>query len=85
MEQEEQAPSLGARAALRLVHGYQHLRRGSISPCRFTPSCSSYAEEALTTHGLLRGGRMAIWRVMRCNPFGGHGVDLVPLSTGAKR
>ena len=79
MEDEQGTPSLGARAALRLVHGYQHLRSGAISPC------SSYAEEALTTYGLLRGGRMAIWRVMRCNPFGGHGVDLVPLSTGAKR
>jgi putative membrane protein insertion efficiency factor len=85
MEHEQEAQGLGARAALRLIHGYQHLRQGSISPCRFTPSCSSYAEEALNTHGLLRGARMAIWRVMRCNPFGGHGVDLVPLSTGAKR
>jgi putative membrane protein insertion efficiency factor len=87
MEHEQRGTGPGSRAALQLIHSYQHLRRGSISPCRFTPSCSSYAEEAISTHGLLRGARLAIWRVLRCNPFGGHGVDLVPLSmsTGAKR
>jgi len=42
--------------------------------CRFTPSCSQYGVEALTKHGLIRGGIMTIWRVMRCNPWnkGGH-------------
>ena len=85
MEYDVRTAGPGARAALRLIHGYQHLRQGSISPCRFTPSCSTYAEEAIAAHGLVRGGRMSIWRVMRCNPLGGHGVDLVPMSTGAKR
>jgi len=85
MEHEQHTTSPAARAALRLIHGYQHLRRNQLSPCRFTPSCSSYAEEALETYGFFKGSRLAIWRVMRCNPFGGHGVDLVPLSTGTHR
>ena len=78
-------PGAGARAALRLIVGYQAVRRNHVSPCRFTPSCSVYAQEAISTHGLIRGGRLSIWRIMRCNPLGGHGVDLVPLSTGTER
>jgi uncharacterized protein len=85
MDSEARQVGPGTRVALSLVHGYQHLRRGSISPCRFVPSCSSYAEEALRTHGFWRGGRLALWRVLRCNPLGSHGIDLVPLSAGAKR
>jgi putative membrane protein insertion efficiency factor len=71
--------SPGQRAALWLIHTYQGLRHGKPSPCRFYPSCSSYAEEALTQHGLWRGGRLALGRLLRCHPFGGRGVDLVPL------
>ena len=84
MDSEARRVGPGTRVALGLVHGYQHLRQGSISPCRFVPSCSSYAEEALMTHGLWRGGRLALWRVLRCNPLGSHGVDLVPVSGGAE-
>jgi len=42
--------------------------------CRYEPSCSHYAEEAIKTHGILRGSVMAAWRVLRCNPWskGGH-------------
>lgn len=46
--------------------------------CRFEPSCSHYAEEAIARHGALRGIMLAAWRVLRCNPFGGHGLDPVP-------
>ena len=46
--------------------------------CRFHPTCSAYALEALRRHGALRGGALAGWRVLRCNPFGGSGVDEVP-------
>ena len=46
--------------------------------CRFQPTCSAYALEALRRHGALRGGALASWRVLRCNPFGGSGVDEVP-------
>ena len=46
--------------------------------CRFTPGCSRYAQEAIATHGAIRGSVLAARRVLRCNPFGGHGVDPVP-------
>ena len=85
MENEQKLPGRTARGALRLIHGYQHLRQNRLSPCRFTPSCSSYAEEAIEVHGAIKGVSLAIWRVLRCNPFGGHGVDLVPLNTGSDR
>jgi uncharacterized protein len=45
--------------------------------CRFQPTCSEYAYEAVEKYGILRGGRLAIWRIMRCNPFGGSGYDPV--------
>lgn len=46
--------------------------------CRFTPSCSNYALEALKKHGLFKGGWLAIKRISRCHPWGGHGIDPVP-------
>jgi putative membrane protein insertion efficiency factor len=46
--------------------------------CRFYPSCSRYAEEAIKVHGAIRGSSMALWRVLRCNPFGAGGLDPVP-------
>jgi hypothetical protein len=46
--------------------------------CRFYPSCSHYAEEAIRTHGALRGTLMACWRIARCGPFTPGGVDNVP-------
>ena len=46
--------------------------------CRFHPSCSAYALEALSTHGALRGSALAAWRVLRCNPWGTSGYDPVP-------
>lgn len=48
------------------------------SGCRFEPSCSQYAREALLEHGLLRGGALALARLARCHPLGGHGYDPVP-------
>lgn len=46
--------------------------------CRFTPTCSQYALEALRKHGPVKGLALAIWRVLRCNPWGGSGYDPVP-------
>ncbi len=67
-----------ARVLRRSVLLYQALRAGRPSPCRFVPSCSTYALEAIETHGALRGGALAVRRVCRCHPWGGHGFDPVP-------
>ena len=48
--------------------------------CRFEPSCSAFAEEAIRRHGAVRGSLLASWRVLRCNPFGRPGLDPVPSS-----
>jgi putative membrane protein insertion efficiency factor len=61
-----------------VVRGYQRLAAHRQSPCRFVPSCSSYALEAIDVHGARRGGWLALRRIARCHPWGGHGVDLVP-------
>lgn len=62
-----------------LIYGYRFL----ISPilgvnCRFAPSCSAYALEALDKHGPLRGGLLTVKRIGRCHPWGGSGYDPVP-------
>lgn len=54
------------------------------SSCRFTPSCSAYAIEAIEAHGALRGGWMAARRLGRCHPWGGHGYDPVPDAEGSE-
>jgi uncharacterized protein len=62
------------------VRGYQLLLRPMLAgsgACRFVPSCSEYAAEAITTHGVFRGGWMALRRLMRCHPLGGRGFDPV--------
>jgi putative membrane protein insertion efficiency factor len=46
--------------------------------CRYTPTCSVYAIEALKKHGILKGTYFAVKRILSCNPWGGHGEDPVP-------
>ena len=46
--------------------------------CRYTPTCSEYAAEAVAMHGAARGIILALWRLLRCQPFGGRGLDQVP-------
>ena len=46
--------------------------------CRFRPTCSEYASEAVLRHGILRGSALAVWRVLRCHPFARGGLDPVP-------
>ena len=53
--------------------------------CRFLPSCSDYAAEAVTRHGVVRGCALAARRLARCNPFGAHGLDPVPGGRGESR
>ncbi|MCR5861957.1 membrane protein insertion efficiency factor YidD [Flavobacterium sp. J372] len=64
---------------LLIIRFYQ----GAISPllpaaCRYTPTCSHYAAEALQKHGLIKGGWLAAKRIVSCNPWGGKGYDPVP-------
>jgi len=63
---------------IRAVEWYQRAREGHPSPCRFTPSCSTYALEALELHGAMRGSFLTIRRLARCRPFGPSGYDPVP-------
>lgn len=70
--------SAGARMIRRFVLLYQTVRAGRPSPCRFVPSCSTYTLEAVETHGAMRGTALAVRRVCRCHPWGGHGFDPVP-------
>jgi len=48
--------------------------------CRYLPTCSEYAMEAVERHGALRGAGLSLWRIARCHPFGGSGLDPVPPS-----
>lgn len=68
-----------ARVLVVLVKGYQMTLSRLMSPsCRFYPSCSAYAIEALQVHGAVRGLYLALRRVIRCHPFNPGGVDRVP-------
>lgn len=71
-------PGPVARLLRALARGYQAARAGHPSPCRYSPSCSQYAIDALETHGALRGSWFATRRLLRCHPWGGHGWDPVP-------
>lgn len=67
----------------RLIVGAIRLYQAGLSPllppaCRFTPSCSHYAIEAVERFGVARGGWLALKRIARCHPFGGRGPDPVP-------
>ena len=62
-----------------LIRLYQRAISANTPPtCRFTPTCSAYAIEAIQRFGAIRGTGLAVWRILRCNPWGGHGYDPVP-------
>lgn len=68
-----------AHLLIALVGGYRRFVSPLLMPrCRFAPSCSAYAVEAIERHGARRGSWFAATRIARCNPWGGHGVDPVP-------
>lgn len=68
-----------AKAAMGLLRFYQRRISPMRAPsCKFYPSCSGYALVALERYGLLRGLILAVWRVLRCNPFSKGGYDPVP-------
>ncbi|MBV8119342.1 MAG: membrane protein insertion efficiency factor YidD [Alphaproteobacteria bacterium] len=63
-----------------LIRGYQLVISPLLPPsCRYLPTCSDYAVEALARHGPLRGAGLAILRLARCHPWGGSGYDPVPV------
>ncbi|UCD18851.1 MAG: membrane protein insertion efficiency factor YidD [candidate division WOR-3 bacterium] len=70
-------------AAILLIRLYQ-VTAGRIIPrvCRFEPTCSTYAMQAIRQYGLLKGGAMSAWRIVRCNPFCHGGWDPVPERMG---
>ncbi len=83
MKDARRALWLAGRPARGALIAGIHLYRVTVSgwlggQCRFVPSCSVYAEVAIRTRGATRGTALAIWRVLRCNPFGGSGSDPVP-------
>jgi len=71
--------NLGQRFLLILLTAYKGLASPWYSgSCRYVPSCSDYAREAIVEHGALRGGWLATRRLARCNPLGSYGFDPVP-------
>ena len=67
------------RLLLALVGAYQYLLRPLLGPnCRFYPSCSDYAREAVVRHGALKGSWLALRRIARCHPYHAGGFDPVP-------
>lgn len=68
-----------ARLVLILIRGYRTLISPLLRPaCRYTPTCSAYAEEAVTRYGAAKGSWLAARRLLRCHPWGGTGYDPVP-------
>jgi putative membrane protein insertion efficiency factor len=61
-----------------MVRGYQLARSGRPTGCRYLPTCSEYAIEAIGAYGARRGSALALRRVARCTPWGGHGIDPIP-------
>jgi hypothetical protein len=71
--------SRAQRAMLAVLRAYKLL----VAPyfagsCRYVPSCSEYAADAIAVFGVVRGSGLALYRLARCHPFGGHGLDAVP-------
>jgi putative membrane protein insertion efficiency factor len=84
MKNTETSSNHAIRGAIRTLELYQSATSGRISPCRFYPSCSNYAIDAFAQHGFWQGFALTAKRLVRCRPFGPHGVDLVPLHVHAR-
>ena len=71
--------SIAARVLIAPIVAYRRFISPVLPPrCRFYPSCSAYAVEALSTHGVVKGMGLATWRLLRCQPFNAGGYDPVP-------
>lgn len=70
---------MAREVAILAIRLYRRLMSPWLGPaCRYWPSCSCYAEEAIRRHGAASGSWLALRRLLRCHPLGGHGVDPVP-------
>ena len=67
-----------------IINLYQKLPLSSHNSCRYIPTCSNYAKEAITVYGSLYGSFLTIKRILRCTPWGGSGYDPVPLKKEKK-
>ena len=80
---EPAVPSRGRRPVARVLLGAVGFYQRAVSPlfpprCRFHPTCSAYAAEAIAVHGAARGSGLALWRLLKCAPWHPGGLDLVP-------
>lgn len=79
VEKTPQRQSIFLRLAVRIIRLYQKLISPMLGPhCRFYPTCSQYAVEALTTHGVVKGTGYTVLRICKCHPLHPGGVDFVP-------
>lgn len=80
------ASLLGKRALIALIKIYRYMLSFLLGNCcRFQPSCSTYAEEAITIHGCLQGSYLALRRILRCHPWHQGGLDPVPRTAQRKK
>ena len=63
---------------IKIIKFYQRVPGKFHNSCKYIPSCSNYALEAITEYGALKGGFMSLKRILKCNPFSKGGIDLVP-------
>lgn len=79
VEEQRASPGVAARSLAAVLRGYQRWISPLLPPsCRFYPSCSAYAVEALLVHGAVRGSGLALLRLLKCGPWHPGGVDPVP-------
>ena len=80
------SPSFGAKLLLLPIYFYRYAISPLIGPhCRFYPTCSTYAVEAIKIHGAIKGGYLAFKRILRCNPLNEGGEDPVPAKACCKK
>lgn len=74
---------IATEVLLMFLRAYKWALSPMLAPaCRYVPTCSEYAIEAVERHGVLRGSAMAVWRLLRCHPFASAGFDPVPIGNG---
>lgn len=76
--------TLSLRAYQLVVSPVLHFVAGPLGGCRFTPTCSVYAAQAVREHGVVRGAALTAGRLCRCHPWGGSGHDPVPVGASAQ-